>query len=245
MLRVVAVDDEPSALADISRRIRAHPGLRLVGTADSSGGARRVIAEQKPDAVFLDVEMPGGTAFAMVQALPEAPKIVFVTAHSRHAAAAFDVEAVDFLVKPIVPERFAIAVRRLEKAVRVEKSVRAIARRPVTEATITVAGHREQHVVRVNEIRALIAEGDYTRLLLARSASLLAGQSLGKLEKLLPSPPFVRLGRSLILNLARVTATQPLGGAKLSVRCEERDEPLVLGRTAATALRRYLADSKV
>lgn len=244
MLNVVAIDDEPSALADITRHIRGHSHLRLVGTADSSNAARRLIDEKRPDAIFLDVELRAGNGFSVVDSLPAATKIVFVTAHSRHAAQAFEVEAVDFLVKPIAPERFAIAVRRLEKAVEVEKSVRAIARLPTTDSTITVAGHREQHVIRTSEIRALVAEGDYTRLLLARSASVLAGQSLGRLEQLLPSPPFVRLSRSIMLNLARVVSAQSPASAKMSVRCEDRDEPVILGRAAATKLRRYLAGTK-
>lgn len=244
MLRVVAVDDEPSALADITRHIQASPRLRLVGTADTLADARQLLEQSKPDAAFFDIELRGGDAFAIIGSLPVLPKIVFVTAHSRHAALAFDIEAVDFLVKPILPERFAIATRRLERAVAIDKTMRTIARRPFAESSITITGHREQHVVRTGDIRALVAEGDYTRLLLAKSTSLLAGQSLGRIERLLPSPPFVRLSRSVILNLARVISTQSLHTAKISVKCEDRDEPVILGRSAATKLRHYLADCK-
>jgi two-component system LytT family response regulator len=240
MLRVVAVDDEPSALSDISRHIKANPNLRLVGVAESSTAARQLIDQKRPDALFLDVEMPGGTAFSVLEAIEIVPKIVFVTAHSRHATQAFDVEAVDFLLKPILPDRFALAVRRLEKAVALDRSVRDFARHPAPDQTITVTGRREQQVIRTGDIRMLVAEGDYTRLLLAKSASMLSGQSLGKLESLLPSPPFVRLSRSVMLNLSRVTSTQSLQSVKMSVKCEDRDEPIILGRAAATKLRQYL-----
>lgn len=244
MLRVVAVDDEPSALADISRHIKLHPNLRLVGAADNAAMARQVIEQQRPDALFLDVEIPGGTTFSVIETLNVVPKIVFVTAHSRHATQAFDVEAVDFLLKPIQPDRFALAVRRLEKAVALDRSVRDFARHAAPDLTITLTGHREHQVIRVNDIRLLVAEGDYTRLLLAKSASVLSGQSLGKLESVLPSPPFVRLSRSVMLNLARVITTQSLQSAKMSVKCEDRDEPIVLGRAAATKLRQYLTRTK-
>lgn len=244
MLRVVAVDDEPSALADISRHIKQHPNLRLVGAADTAATARQTIEQHKPDALFLDVEIPGGTTFGMLETLDVTPKIVFVTAHSKHATQAFDIEAVDFLLKPIHPERFALAVRRLEKAVALDRSVRDFARNPLPDLSITVTGHREQQVIRASDIRLLVAEGDYTRLLLAKSASVLSGQSLGKLENMLPSPPFVRLSRSVMLNLARVASTQSLQSAKMSVKCEDRDEPVILGRAAATKLRQYLTRGK-
>ena len=244
MLRVVAVDDEVSALAEISRQIKENPNLRLVGTADSLVKARQLIGEKRPDAIFMDVEMPGGTTFSVIEELGFAPKVVFVTAHSQHAAHAFDIEAVDFLLKPILPERFALAVRRLEKAVALEESVKDFAGRTLVDSTITVTGHHEQQVIRAGDIRMLKAEGDYTRLLLAKSASVLSGQSLGKLEQLLPSPPFVRLDRSIMLNLARVTSMQSLQSVKISVRCEDRDQPIILGRAAATKLRQYLAAHK-
>jgi two-component system, LytTR family, response regulator len=241
MLRVVAVDDEPSALMEISRQIKANANLRLVGVAGSSAEARQIINSKKPDAVFLDIEMPGANAFSVIKTLEIAPKVVFVTGHSQHAAQAFDIEAVDFLLKPILPERFALAVRRVEKAVALDRSVRDIARLPLAESTITVTGQRKQHVIRIKDIRMLLAEGDYTRLLLEKSNSVLSGQSLGTLERLLPSPPFVRLSRSIMLNLARVTSTQSLQSVKISVTCEDRDQPIVLGRAAATKLRQYLA----
>lgn len=241
MLRVVAVDDESSALAEISRHIESAPSLRLVGTANSLTKARQLIDGKRPDAIFLDIEMPGGNMFTVIEALAMPPKVVFVTAHSQHAARAFDIEAVDFLLKPIPPERFALAVRRLEKAVALDKSIRDFAGRSFVESTITVTSHHEQQVIRAGDIRLASAEGDYTRLHLAKSASVLSSQSIGKLERLLPSPPFVRLSRSVTLNLALVTSMQSLRSVKISVKLEGRDEPVILGRAASAKLRQYLA----
>jgi two-component system LytT family response regulator len=241
MLRVAAVDDEPSALADIARHIKANPRLQLVGTADSPAAARRLIEKEKPDAVFLDVEMPGGTGFSIVESLAIAPKVVFVTAHSKNAVQAFDIDAVDFLLKPIQPDRFALTVRRLEKAVGLDRLLRDVTKRRFGEASITVTGHREKHVIRLGEIQMLLAEGDCTRLCLTKSATVLSGRSLGEMQRLLSSPPFVRLSRSVIVNLARVVGVRSLKSGKIGVRLDGRDEPVVLGRAAATKLRQYLA----
>ncbi|WP_315837735.1 LytTR family DNA-binding domain-containing protein [Bradyrhizobium prioriisuperbiae] len=241
MLRVVAVDDEPSALANIVRHIDSDPRLDLVGQAGSAAAARRLIEALRPDAVFLDIEMPGGNGFSIIDGIDNAPKIVCVTAHAGHAVEAFQISAIDFLLKPIMRSRFDAAVGRLEKAATLDRLIRDVARRSQLETTIMLSGHREKQLVRTNEVRLLLAEGDYTRLYLAKSSSVLSGQSLGHMAQMLPSPPFVRLSRSVMINLARVVAVRSLKATKVTVRLDDREEPFLLGRAAATKLKQYLA----
>lgn len=240
MLRVVAVDDEPSALADIISHIDGDSRLKLVGRAGSAAAARRLIEAERPDAVFLDIEMPGGNGFSIIDGMENVPKIVCVTAHAGHAIEAFQISVIDFLLKPIVPSRFSMAVGRLEKAVALDQLIRDVARRSLQETTITLSGHHEKQLVRMNEVRLLLAEGDYTRLYLAKSTSVLSGQSLGHMEQMLPSPPFVRLSRSVMINLGRVVAVRSLKATKVTVRFDDREEPFLLGRAAATKLKQYL-----
>ena len=116
MLRVAVIDDEPLARQAIRYLLAVHPRLKVVGEADSKESALTLIQKEKPDGIFLDVHMPGGTGFDMLQALDAPPKVVMVTAHAEHAIQAFDIEAVDYLLKPVTPARFAQAVQRLQAA---------------------------------------------------------------------------------------------------------------------------------
>ncbi|MCX6975652.1 MAG: response regulator [Verrucomicrobia bacterium] len=99
MLRVAVIDDERLARQGIRQMLAAHPRLQLVGEADSKSTALALIQQEKPDGIFLDVHMPGGTGFDLLQALDAPPTAVMVTAHAEHAIQAFDIHAVDYLLR--------------------------------------------------------------------------------------------------------------------------------------------------
>ena len=236
MLRVAVIDDERLARQGIRHLLSAHPRLQVVGEADSKESALALIQQEKPDGIFLDVHMPGGTGFDVLQALDAPPKVVMVTAHAEHAIQAFDIEAVDYLLKPVKPTRFAQAVQRLQAAC-------APAALPNTEPTFSHEDHiclrtpQRTITVPVRDILVLQAEGDFTRIYLKNSPPLMICVPLGQYEKLLPSPPFARLDRSLILNLQAPLQLHRKSRDDASLILDNTNQEVPLGRTAQQRLR--------
>ena len=235
MLRVAVIDDERLARQAIRQLLAAHPSLQLVGEADSKDSALALIRQEKPDGVFVDIRLPGGTGFELIQSLDAPPKVVMVTAHAEHALQAFDIEAIDYLLKPVRPSRFAQAVKRLQAAC---ASGAAAQREPrlSPEDHICIRTPQRTVTVPVRDLILLKAESDFTRIFLKSSPPLLICALLGQYEKLLPSPPFTRLDRSLILNLQSTLNLKRKSRDEACLILEGVQEEFPLGRTAQMRL---------
>lgn len=238
MLRVVLVDDERLARQGIRQLLAAFPEVSVVGEAGRVSAAAELIQTEKPDAVFLDIQMPGASGFDLLSRIDAAPKIVFVTAYFEHAARAFEVQAIDYLLKPIRPERLADTVRRLSAACqRVEEAVpynlgdRVCLRTP--ERTM---------IARLADIIAMEADGDFTRFFVADETPLLVCRSLGNCEKSFPNPPFIRISRSLIINLERLQSVHHPSRDDVRLSLEGTPEAFGVGRRALARLKPYVPD---
>ena len=242
MLRVAVIDDERLARQGIRHLLAAHPRLQVIGEADSKESALALIQQEKPDGIFLDVHMPGGTGFDLLRALDAPPKAVMVTAHAEHAIQAFDIEAVDYLLKPVKPARFAQAVQRLQAAC-------ALAPLPDTEPAFSSQDHiclrtpQRTITVPVRDLLVLQAEGDFTRIYLKNSPPLMICVPLGRYKKLLPSPPFARLDRSLIINLQAPLQLDRKSRDEAFLIIDKTNQEIPLGRTAQQRLRDALESS--
>ncbi|MDR3536670.1 MAG: LytTR family DNA-binding domain-containing protein [Acetobacteraceae bacterium] len=244
MLRVVTVDDERASREAVGRLIARHPMLQLVGQATSAAAGVALIARLRPDAVFLDVQMAGMDGFRLLAQVPDPPMVVFVTAHAAYATHAFDVEAVDFLLKPVQPERFARTVRRLLKHRTMPATPSPEApERPRLEAgraTLAVPILRGTRIVPIDDILAIQADGDDARMCLAGDEACLVRRSIGGLVPLLPAPPFLRVDRSLILHTGRIAGVEAINRDRTRVTLAGSATPLSLGRTGAATLRQFL-----
>src|SRR5581483_9876381 len=155
MLRALIVDDEAPARSELRYLLAAHPEVEVVGEAAAADEALHLVQEARPDVLFLDVEMPGASgleAAALVADRHAAPAIVFVTAHERYAVDAFAVEAFDYLVKPVEPERLARVVDRLKQARRGTSE-------PVEKIAVVSAGGA-QTLLDFDAIHWIAADGD-------------------------------------------------------------------------------------
>ncbi|MFG1477936.1 LytTR family DNA-binding domain-containing protein [Xanthobacter sp. V4C-4] len=231
MLRVLICDDEPLARRAL-RRLMAGHDVDIVGEAESVAQTLDLIAATRPDLIFLDIKLNGGDGFDLLAASDDLPKVVFVTAHAEYAVEAFAVEAVDYLLKPVAPERLAAAlerVRRLMAGDRKEPGGR-IALRAASRAVFCEFA----------DIVAVRAEGDFSHVLLREQAAMMVLRSLGQFETQLPSPPFFRLGRSLIINRERVRGLDARDRDAVRVTLAGLAEPLVIGRAAAARLREVM-----
>jgi two-component system LytT family response regulator len=226
MLRVLIVDDEAPARRYLRRLLEAAPAVHVAGEADSLDLARRLIRDHSPDAIFLDIELASGTGFDLLDSQDTAASIVFVTAHDGYAARAFDVEAVDYLLKPVSPERLAQTLGRL---------------RPRANGHLAMRTRTGTRLIKVQDLTLAQAQGDYVRLCSAVHGNELMHITLKRLAGQLPFPPFFALSRSVLVNLEHVSHLEQRPGAQTEVHFNNDVEAIMLGRVASLRLRRALA----
>ena len=245
MLRVLIVDDEHLARQAMRRLLAEHPEVEIVGEAEGVAQALQEIERTQPQMIFLDIELGGGDGFDLLAALEHPPIVVFVTAYPQYAADAFAVEAADYLLKPVEPERLAESLDRVRRRL-AQAHALAQGQGPTQGAAglIELKTPRRTVLAAPGEIAALRADGDFTRVLLADRPEVMIWRTLAHFESLLPAPPFLRLGRSLIVNRDRLRSIEAAsrGGAQITLLGIA--EPLPLGRTAIQRLREALAADK-
>lgn len=199
LLRTLIVDDEPLAVERMQILCSKLEGLYLVGTAYDGEAALRMVEALAPDLLLLDIAMPGLDGMAVAHALEgraTRPSLVFCTAYDQHALAAFEVAAVDYVLKPVEPERLARAVARVREARAAAPHTAAPASRWTEEFWVP---HRSEMVrVAAADIERIDAERDYMRLTVAGRTFLLH-QTISELERRLDPERFVRLHRSTIV----------------------------------------------
>lgn len=240
-LRALLVDDERLARAQLRQMLRAHPEVEVVGEAESAGAALEVARRSAPDVLFLDVQMPGEGGFELLARLPPpAPRVVFVTAFDAFAVRAFEVNALDYLLKPVRPERLARAVARLARAAPAEAEEEADAPdgRPldfVDRLFLTLAGAAQ--FVQVADLSCLTAADDYCELHLRDGRSGLVLSSLRTWERRLPARHFVRVHRSAIIQYGAVQRLEPWTNGGFLVHLAGVARPVTISRRYAAELR--------
>ena len=224
-VRVIVADDEPLVRRGLRAFIAAERGLELVGEARNGPEAVELIRTERPDLVFLDVQMPQLDGFGVLQALEgqPMPAIVFVTAYDEYAIRAFDVHAVDYLLKPFDEERFRVALlrararlgekRTLDLDQRLEAVLSELRAREQYADRLLVKGDGRVTVVQVDEVDWIEAADNYARVHTARGRFLVR-EPIKALEKKLNPRNFARVHRSAIVNLARVRELQPMFGGE-------------------------------
>lgn len=233
-LRALVVDDEPAARAGVRALLDAHPRWQVIGECDSAAGLRHALEEAVPDAVFLDIRLPGGDGIdlaRLLQALEPRPLVVFTTAFEAHALDAFEVQAVDYLLKPFDDARFRTALARLEQALATRGGAAGPAR--FLERLVIRSIGRVQFVD-VAQIDWLEASGNYVEVHTA-SGSYLHRERLRVLEAELDPSVFVRIHRSVIVSRPSVAELRPIAGGDHAVLLRGGRE-LRLSRTYRAAL---------
>ena len=209
-MRVLVVDDEKPALDELAYLLAAEPRVGDVVTSSSATDALRILQEGAVDAVFLDIQMPGLTGLELAQVLSRfrsPPPVVFVTAHEQHAVEAFDLHAVDYVLKPVRADRLAEAVRRVVSAV--DGATEAAPARD--DAQVAVERGGVTRFINRCDITHVEAQGDYARLHTATESHLVRSP-LTTLEVDWASAGFVRIHRSLLVSLAHVAEVRMDGG---------------------------------
>ncbi|RYD38424.1 MAG: response regulator [Verrucomicrobiaceae bacterium] len=244
--RAVIVDDERLARKRLRDLLKAHPGITVVGEADSVETAVPVIAEHRPDVVFLDVEMPPRSGFDLLPLLPESPHtpdVVFVTAYENFALRAFEVSAIDYLLKPIHTERLALTVQRLLSAPRRDDAADDPAEESwAMDSRVTLSDRRIKSLVEVSGIVAIQALGAYSRVSVAGQPQMIILRSISEWERRLPSAEFLRVDRSLIIQTRLLRKMMLKSRDETEISLEGLPGVLSVGRVATARLKKQVKD---
>jgi two-component system LytT family response regulator len=265
-LRVLIVDDESLARAGVALLLRDDPGIEIIGECDNGAAALAQIRGQRPDLVFLDIQMPQRGGLEVLEQLKEEerPAIIFVTAFDRHAVRAFELSAVDYLLKPFRDQRFHAALARAKDQIRSENftELRLQAERLVEQlrrledpgeekisgtgrasaARLVFKSEGEHVFVEQREITWIEAQGDFIRLR-AGARLLTARESLQSVEKRLDASQFVRVHRSFIVNVSSISRITPaLYGDYVIVTHD--GAKIRLSRTYRESLKRLLSPAQ-
>jgi two-component system, LytTR family, response regulator len=218
-LRVLIVDDEAPARRKILRLLRQELDVQVVGEADGAEEAIAAIDKNKPELVFLDVQMPGADGFDVVAAIPpeNMPRVIFVTAHDRFALKAFEVHAFDYLLKPFSEERLRAALERARKertqpsdglASQLQQLVKQLQKERSFPQHILVQENGRAYFVAARDIAWAEANGNYVQLHCGPKTHTLRG-TLEAMRDVLDPKAFVRINRSSVVNLEAIREMQP------------------------------------
>jgi two-component system LytT family response regulator len=230
--RALIVDDEDDARAKLRKLLASHPEVEIVGEADSVTEAISRFHAHRPNLIFLDVQMPKRDGFSLLPELRPLPEIVFVTAYDVFAVKAFEVNAADFLLKPIQPDRLALALARLTR--RAPRKAKPFAH----DDRVFLYSDQEMRVVLATDISHIAAEQNYCRVHLANHEPMLVRRTMTEWKRLLPKKYFLRVNRSTLINLYAVEEILPLPNHHTTVSFVGGGSTIELSRIPSRRLRK-------
>ena len=220
-LRCLLIDDEPPALKVLASYVSSINGLEIAGQCRNAFEALNVLHQKTVDLIFLDIKMPRLLGTEFLKNLAHPPKVIFVTAYREYAVDGFELDAVDYLVKPVSFERFFKAITKLNRLMGREISPLITNDTPNPGAFVYLKIDKDRKKVFVNDIVYIESWKDYIKIFLTDGKNLLARHSIGAMEHLLSEHKFVRVHRSFIVSLDRIS-----GYNGLSVQLRELEIPI-------------------
>jgi two-component system LytT family response regulator len=228
MIKAVLIDDERLARTELRKLLSEFPDIEVVGEAANAAEGIEVIENLQPDLVFLDIQMPGKTGFDMLSELEKAPHVIFTTAYDEYALKAFEVNALDYLLKPVDTKRLADAIHKLHIAEEKEAMAPAISsnRSLLSENDqVFVKDGERCWFVKLSDIRLFESVGNYAKVFFGNNKPLIL-KSLNALEERLDEKVFFRANRKHIVNLRLIEKIEPYfnGGLLLELKGGEKIE---------------------
>lgn len=232
-MRALIVDDERLARKELIKLLEDHPMIEVVGEAMNAEEANQMVNDLNPDLLFLDIQMPGKTGFQLLEELDFVPLVVFTTAYDEFALKAFEVNALDYLLKPIQPERLAETVSKL---VDKERAKTAVVRGPEKKLglqdQVFVKDGDRCWFVSLSNVRLFESDGNYIKVYFDANRPMIH-KSLNALDEKLDERAFFRASRKHIVNLSWVEGIEPWFNGGLMVRLRGGDKVEVSRRQAA------------
>ena len=232
-LRCLLVDDEPPALEILESYIDSIDGLEIVAKCENAIQAFQVLQEKQVDLMFLDIKMPKLLGTDFLRSLRNPPKVIFTTAYREYALDGFELDVVDYLLKPIPIERFLKAIAKVSKFDNKTLVSEEEKFQPNKEAFLYFRADRKIVKVLTNDILYIESLKDYIKIITTNAKPLLVKQSISSLEEMLPDSNFVRIHRSFIIAIDKIKAFSP-------THIEILDKELPIGRLYQKDVERIL-----
>lgn len=229
----IIVDDEEGARLDLAALLEREPRVELVAVAANVEQAAEAIRRERPDLVFLDIRLGRRSGFELLEAVEASFDVIFVTAYEEHAVRAFEVDAVDYLLKPVDPDRLQAALERLD-------APPPPAQRLAADDWLFLPMGGGRGFLQVADIGHVTAAGDYTVVHTTRGESHRVPRTLKEWEERLPATRFLRIHRGTIVNLKRIDRVEPWSNYTHRVHLEGVVGPLMMSRHYARRAERLL-----
>jgi two-component system LytT family response regulator len=230
-MRALIVDDERLARKELIKLLEEHPAIEVVGEAMNADEAEQMVNELNPDLLFLDIQMPGRTGFQLLESLDSSPLVVFTTAYDEFAMKAFEVNALDYLLKPIHPERLSEAVQKVNEKEK-SRGGRSKDKKLGLEDQVFVKDGDRCWFVSLTNIRLFESDGNYIKVYFDGNRPMIH-KSLNALDEKLDERAFFRASRKHIINLSWVESIEPWFNGGLMVKLKGGDKVEVSRRQAA------------
>jgi two-component system, LytTR family, response regulator len=234
VLKALIVDDERLARRELISLLASFECIHVIGEAEDVPSAVQAITAQTPDVIFLDIQMPGQSGFDLIELIPAPVRVIFVTAYDEFAIRAFDVNALDYLMKPINPDRLRLAVSRLcDETPPPAKPAPRLA----YDDRLYLLLNTQYRFLKINSIVHISAAGDYSEVTTADGKKWLASKALREWDLRLPERQFCRIRRSEIVNLDFVDHVEEWQYHSFRVFLRGIAEPFILSRRYAAILK--------
>lgn len=233
-LTAIIVDDERLARSELRLLLADFAEISIVGEAKNLTEAVDLIQANKPDVVFLDVQLSSENGFDLLEKVEKDFKLIFVTAFDDFAIRAFEINAIDYLLKPVNPERLA---KTLERLFDTEKKPEATRRKLEYEDRLFIEIGERSRFLKISSIKCICADGDYSKVITEDGKKHFITKSLREWEDRLPEKHFVRIHRSNIVNLEFIERVESWFGRSYQIYLRDTKEPLTVSRSFAARLK--------
>lgn len=234
-MKALIIDDERLARQELKNLLAAHREIEVVGEAQNAEDAKEKISALSPDVIFLDIQMPGKTGLELVEEISVLPEVVFVTAYDEYALRAFEVNALDYLLKPVQPARLAECIKKLEAREEKETGKKEITTPFNDDDQVFVKDGEKCWFVKLANIRLFESEGNYVRVYFDTFRPLIL-RSLNNLDQRLNPKTFFRASRKHIINLKWIESIEPWFNGGLMARMKG-GEQIEISRRQAVKLK--------
>jgi two-component system, LytTR family, response regulator len=235
--RTIIIDDERLARKDLRTLLAEFENIEIIDEADSVTAAAQLIKKADPDLIFLDIQMPGESGFDLLEKVDTTAHVIFVTAFDEYAIRAFEVDAIDYLLKPVNPDRLRKTIERLETI----GAGQAGSKRHLTiEDTLFITFNSHPKFLKINSIVCVLAAGDYSEVITSEGKKGLVQKSMSEWEERLPDSHFSRIHRSTIVNFEHIIKIEEWFNNAYRVYMKGIDTPLDMSRRYAAKLKEKL-----
>jgi len=231
------VDDERLARKDIRSMLSDYENINIVGEAEDVPSALKAIQQLNPDVVFLDIQMPGESGFDLLNKINIEAKIIFITAFDEYAIRAFEINALDYLLKPVNPERLKRTIERLDQE---ERTDHLELRRLNYDDRLFLMIDSKMKFLKINSIMCITSAGDYSEIKTNDGLPGLAHKSMKEWEHRLPESHFIRIHRSTIINMEYIDRLEEWFNYSFRVYLKNIEKPFVLSRRYVAKLKEKL-----